>query len=404
MRPAPSGRSLLVFPPETSRLAWVDTPWAISFPSATMAETELGRNFSTIFQEKTMRVNPYRCLSSRRRFGCRLLSTIILAGASFMPLVAEPAESGPPAVVGGQPVSWSEVKSAVAGQLSTLGQQRHQLLELGLSIAVQQRLVELEAARLGISGESLLAAEVAAKVAPVEAPEVDLWYEQNRTRLGGRPKEAVAPQIGNFLDQQRRDQRRREWLAELETRFEVHRSFEPWRVELSLEEAPVRGSAEAPATVVVFSDFQCPACRRIVPTLERIQATYPQQVRLAFRNLPLETIHPQARQAAEAALCAAEQDKFWEMHDALFAKQNELSIPQLKVRAAELELDSERFEACLDSGRQAPALQADMHRAGALGLSSTPSIFVNGRPVALDGSQEPFAAISQLIEDEVGSE
>ena len=193
----------------------------------------------------------------------------------------------------------------------------------------------------------------------------------------------------------------RRWV---EKRFGVERRLEPWRVELQVADAPVRGPADAPASVVIFSDFQCPFCSRILPTLEKVHETYGEKVSIAFRNLPLESIHPQAKKAAEAALCAEDQGKFWPMHDALFARQKELAPEQLKARAADLELDLDRFSACLDGGAKTAAVEADLRQAGELGISSTPSIFVNGRPVPLGGNREPYATISALIDEEIGAE
>ncbi len=317
---------------------------------------------------------------------------------TFLPRIA--AASDPVAEVGGRPVSAAELETAAAAELEELERRRHKILENNLGGLIEKRLLELEAERLGMGLEALLAAEVTSKVAPVTDADVDAWYEQNKARVR-RPKEAVVGEIRGFLSQQRSQTRRRELLDELRGRFDVTVHLEPLRLAVEVGDAPVKGPRTAPVTVVEFSDFQCPYCRRINPTLDRLRETYGDKVRVAFKQLPLSSIHAQAQKAAEATLCAREQGKFWQMHDALFADQQKLGVDQLKARAAGLGLDSERFDRCLDAGEQRGAVLADAGAARALGLGSTPTILVNGRAVELSGGTSPYDQIAAVIDDEL---
>ena len=151
-------------------------------------------------------------------------------------------------------------------------------------------------------------------------------------------------------------------------------------------------------TIVEFSDFQCPFCKQVVPTLAQITQKYGDQVRLVFRQFPLSSIHPFAEKAAEAALCANEQGKFWEMHDAMFGDQSKLEVSALKVTAGNLGVDKAKFDECLDSGRFAQRIKDDETAGSLVGVSGTPAIFINGR--SFSGAQ-PYDALASAIDEEI---
>jgi len=157
---------------------------------------------------------------------------------------------------------------------------------------------------------------------------------------------------------------------------------------------PVRGSARAPVTVVLFSDFQCPFCGRIEPTLAEVQKVYGDKVKLVWKHQPLP-MHPQAEPAAVAAEAAREQGKFWEMHDKLFENQQALSPPVYAQLAKDLGLDMAKFEASQQSGRGKARIQEDQAVAGRIGVSGTPTLFVNGERVV---GAVPFETIKAVID------
>ena len=125
--------------------------------------------------------------------------------------------------------------------------------------------------------------------------------------------------------------------------------------------------------------------------------TYGGKVRWVFKDFPLPN-HAEAVKAAEAAHCAGEQNKYWEMHDALFANQRALQVPALKQHARTLGLDGVKFDQCLDSGKHAANIRTDLALGESMGVNSTPSIYINGRPLV--GAQ-PFEAFKQIIDEEL---
>ena len=170
------------------------------------------------------------------------------------------------------------------------------------------------------------------------------------------------------------------------------------RYSVDLKGAPAMGPEDATVTVVEFSDFQCPFCARVMPTLKRVKETYGDQVQIVWKNFPLTAIHPQAFGAAQAGQCAQEQGMFWEYHDRLFANQQALEPDSLKTHAAAVGLDAAAFSACLDTAKYADLVQEQMGIGTSLGVSSTPTVFINGRLVS--GAQ-PYAVFVTIIDEEL---
>ncbi len=162
-----------------------------------------------------------------------------------------------------------------------------------------------------------------------------------------------------------------------------------------------RGPADAPITIVEFSDYQCPFCRRWHDEVsQQLFAAYPGKIRLVYRNLPLTSIHPDALSAAEAALCAGDQNAYWDFHDKLFSSQS-LDKNTYMQLARDLNLDTTQFEACIDNNTHQATIQADSDFAVNLGVRSTPTFFING--LAVVGAQ-PLDVFKQIIDKELAGE
>lgn len=299
--------------------------------------------------------------------------------------------------IGEVEISRSEVEAAVAKELSNLARQRHELLEKGLDSVVNDRLVGIAARAGGMTSEAYLAAEVDAKVQPVTDEDIDQFYEARKDQIG-RSKETVAAQIRRYLEQTRKQEAFEKLVSSLRAERKPQILLDPMRIQVAASGAPAHGPESAPVTIIEFSDFQCPFCSRVIPALKRVKKEYGDEVRLVFRQFPLHSIHPQAQKAAEASLCANDQGKFWEMHDTMFENQGALGVEQLKSAAQRLELDSAVFDECLDSGRHADRVTADLQAGVAAGVTGTPAMFINGR--FLSGAQ-PYDAIAKVIEDEL---
>lgn len=167
------------------------------------------------------------------------------------------------------------------------------------------------------------------------------------------------------------------------------------RYDVEVGEAPVRGDEAAKVTIVEWSDFQCPFCNRVGPTLDQIQKEYGDKVRIVFKHLPLD-IHPDAKAAHAAAEAAHRQGKFWAMHDRIFTNQRDLRPETLEQYAKEIGLDLDRFRKDMAAPDVQARIASDMAQAEKLGVSGTPAFFINGRN--LSGAQ-PFPNFKRMIDE-----
>jgi len=175
----------------------------------------------------------------------------------------------------------------------------------------------------------------------------------------------------------------------------------PEVVDASPDDDPLKGSEDAPVTIIEFSDFQCPLCEGFyTETLPQIEEAYIKtgKVKFIYRDFPLRNTHSYAQKAAEAAECADDQGKFWEYHNMLFENQDALKITDLKKYAADLELDTEKFNTCLDSGEKEEEVNADLKDGESYRVGGTPTFFINGQ--VLEGAY-PFEIFQNIIEQEL---
>jgi protein-disulfide isomerase len=325
-----------------------------------------------------------------------LLFILITAGSLLWPLGFPAAADELPEVVATvqeQPISAEELTAAVRSELLRLEMERYQVMKQKLDELIATRLMQLEADKRGVSLQQLEQEEINAKLAPVSAEQVKVFYEANKNRIR-QPLEQVSPRIEAYLQQQERAKQQQTFLRDLRQRYTVTVALTAPTVNVTADDDPFMGPADALVTIIEFSDFECPYCRRVQPTLKRLLEEYQGMLRLVFRDFPLRNIHPQAQKAAEAAQCAAEQQQFWPYHDKLFAV-SQLQEQDLKQYAQELGLDMQRFLPCLDSGKYAQEIERDLQDGLSAGVNATPSFFVNGQP--LHGAV-PYERFKELVD------
>jgi protein-disulfide isomerase len=262
---------------------------------------------------------------------------------------------------------------------------------------IGNRLIDGDAKARGVDRDVVVQQEITAKVTQPTDSDVADWYKSNQQRVQGASLEQVAAPIRSLLVQERTSAARRTYVDRLKASTAVALTLDPPRVTVSDDGRPSKGPAGAPVQIIEFSDFECPFCFRVNPTVAQVLSTYGDRVRLVYRHLPLPN-HPNARPAAEASGCANEQGRFWEYHDRLFANQSRLAAADLKQHAADLGLDTAKFNTCVDSRRFQKDVDADLDAAQLLGVSGTPHFFINGR--ALSGAQ-PLESFKAIIDEEL---
>jgi protein-disulfide isomerase len=306
------------------------------------------------------------------------------------------------ATVDDEAVTMGDVRAMVGETLDRLQaayeRERHEAVKAALDEIVRERILGAEAERLSTTVDELVLLAAGGGLEPT-GQEITTWYRQNAPRLGGRTLEQLRPQIVDLL----RRRRIAEVTADLERRLDrasrVSDHLGPYRADLDNVGSPSMGPDDAPVTVVEFSDFACPYCRRFSPTLGLLRDAYGDRLRIVYRQFPIAALHPDAPKAAEASLCAAEQRRFWDMHDLLFQEQGGMTGADLKDKAGRLGMDRASFDSCLDSGRHAERVQADIREGTRVGVTGTPALFVNG--IAIEGGAVDYAVVAEAIDREL---
>lgn len=330
-----------------------------------------------------------------------LIGTVALVFlAAVFVLQRQRASGGALAEVDGIAVTAQEVDKAIGVPLVKLQEQMYNLRRQKLDELINARLLTQEAGKRNISVPALLDAEVTSKVALVTEQEVEAFYENNKARVPG-DSTAVRQQIRMHLQNERLALKTQEYFQLLRSRAKIAVHLEPppiHRAEVSIDGAPFKGPAKAPVTMIKFEDFHCPYCKNAQPILAQVMSKYGNKVKLVHRDFPIDSIHPAARKAHEAARCANEQGKFWQYHDVLYANVPKAGIADLKRYAKEIGLDVAAFEKCIASGKFRDAIQRDVDEGTRLGVNGTPSFFINGR--LLSGAQ-PLESFASIIDEEL---
>ncbi len=327
-----------------------------------------------------------------------VIAPIACAAADSKPTVPPTAAATDPvATVNGEPITAAQLDEAVGGRITALKQQIYQAKVDGIRGLAFQKVLEAAAKAADQTPEAYYKEHVADKVTEPTEQMVTSLLNQYRTQLPSDEAQARAQVVAYLKQQQARtlqDQLRSQLLgaANLVVLLDPPRQeTEPAPFD------PAKGPADAPVVMVEFSDFQCPFCHRAQPVVDEIMKRYDGKIRHVFRQLPLE-MHNNARTAAEASLCAADQGKFWELHDWMFKHQQDLSADSLKAKVGDLGLDAAVFAACLDGKKHAAEVDQDLAEAQRLGITGTPGFVINGRLIS--GAQ-PLSAFTEVINDEL---
>jgi protein-disulfide isomerase len=307
-------------------------------------------------------------------------------------------------MVCGPTITAAQLDDSVKKDLKQLDQQyQEQVYELkrrALEQMIQKQVFEAKAKVAGVSVDELIDREVVQKLPEPGDAEIKALYD-GAVAQGQKlpPMDQVKPSIVRFIKNQKGQEVLAKYYEGLRKEMGVEvllPAYMPPKVEVAAT-GPAQGPESAPVTIVEFSDFQCPYCVKAEPTVKEVVAAYPGKVRLVYRDYPLPG-HPLAPKAAEAAHCAGDQGKYWQMHDRLFAAGGKLEVESLKGYAKEVGLDSAKFDACLDSGEKASVVAFHKKAGDEAGVNGTPAFFINGRLIS--GAQ-PAEAFKQAIDAEL---
>lgn len=296
------------------------------------------------------------------------------------------------ATVVGEPLKAAPLLERLKPIIYKLRSETYELTKKQTDQLVNDLLLLEEAKRRQIGPEEIIRTEISDKVRPPTEEEVAKFYSDNKARISG-DLNSVRNQIANYLQEQSRQRLEQELSAKLRKsaniRWLITEPEQPVQ-NISVDNDPARGEANAPVTVVEFTDFQCPACAAMHPVLEEVLKSYGTKARFVVRDFPLNQ-HENAQKAAEAANAAHAQGKFFEYAALLFKNQKALDIASLKKYASELGLDRARFDSELDRGVYAAEVKKDLEDGEIYGVGSTPTVFINGiqlRTLSAEGLRE----------------
>ena len=326
--------------------------------------------------------------------GCALLVVAAVACAQSQ------ADAGDPAVakIGDEVITESELEALTGPSLVSLRQQIYDTQVSKLEDEIYKRLVLKAAAAAGVTEGEYLRARIDEMVGEPGEGEIVKLMSQFRSQLAEDDLQARA-QIIQALKQREKQQRSQEVRYALFEEAGVEILIQPPRVKVAVADGtPFRGPVDAPIVMIEYTDFQCPFCTRVQPTLDALMKRYDGKIRHVFKNLPLP-MHAEAQLAGAASLCAQDQGKFWAYHDWLFANQRTLSRDSMVAQASAIGMDGEVFTACIDSGTYLATVRADMTEANSFGITGTPGFLINGR--VLTGAQPP-EEFEAIIDSELG--
>jgi protein-disulfide isomerase len=235
----------------------------------------------------------------------------------------------------------------------------------------------------------------------VTADDVRKYYDAHKAGIdaeaGGRSYKEIEPLLLRAMQRHSDRQQRTAFMEKLRADNDVKVMLEEPRVSVASDGHPFTGGKDATVTIVEFSDFQCPYCRAAEPALKSVRTKYGDKIKFVYMDFPLG-MHPHAMDAAVAGRCAAEQDKFWQFHDVIFADQTKLDPASLKADAVKVGMDPAKFNACFDAKTSMAGIKADQAEGERIGVSGTPTFFINGREMVGAETEQGF---SEVIDDEL---
>jgi protein-disulfide isomerase len=283
------------------------------------------------------------------------------------------AGSDPVAEIGGHVVTADDLMHKEAGKLLQARYKYYLAERDALEQFINDQLLEMQAQKESMTVEELLKRHVSVNVKDPTEDQLRFYYEGVQT---DETYEVARPNIIETIHQLRMAKAKETYITSLRSEYGVVVELNQPTGKVEAGNDPRLGPEKAPVQVVEFADYECPYCQKVSDDLKKLREQFGNQVSLVYKDYPLP-MHPLAERASEAARCAGLQGKFWEFHDSLF-ETKKLDLPELKQEARALKLDTVRFDQCLDSSEQAPIVKKNVLEGQRLGLTGTPSFFING--------------------------
>jgi predicted DsbA family dithiol-disulfide isomerase len=301
------------------------------------------------------------------------------------------------ALVKDKSISEEELVARVGDRLLALKTQEYTLRKSILNEYLDDILLSMEAEKRGLVVADLVKQEISDRIPPVSESEALAIIESAPPNYDKMSREQAVRVATDIMQQRRIAKRRSEFLMALRISYSPRILLEPPRLSRQLSGGQRSGPSNAPVSITAFSDFQCQPCANLSTTLARLRREYPTKVEIVYKHFPLP-MHQQATKAAQASSCAADQKRFWEMHDLLFASQNLVAAGQFDEIANRAGLDVTKFRDCFVSGQSAKEWIKDKTDGLSIGIASTPTFFVNGEMIV---GARSYEELREMIDREL---
>ncbi len=302
------------------------------------------------------------------------------------------------AKLNGQSITEEDIRKVAGSQLAKAELEIYDARKAGLNQIIEDRLLEDESKKQSSSKADLLKKSVTDKV-DVSDKDVEKFFNEKKEQMGGKKLDEVKSNIRGYLYRQKYDDLYSSYIGQLKKKANVEVMIKAPRMEITDTDCPSVGPKDAPVTIVEFTDYQCPFCGRSRDTVNQFQEKYKGKLRYALCDFPL-SFHKDSQKAHEAAHCAGDQGKYWDMNKKLFSNQTAINIDALKKYAGELKLNMNKFNECLESGKYAERVQKHQQNGEKVGVTGTPAFFINGRMIS---GARPFEAFKEVIDDELSN-
>lgn len=297
------------------------------------------------------------------------------------------------AEIGAVKLTMSDLEQQESARLLQARYDFYQAESKALEDLIDNTLIAQKAKSEHLTVEQLLQREVTSQVKDPTEDQIRVYYEGIET---DQSYDAMRGKILEKIRTLRTSKAAAAYIKVLREQSNVYVTLTPPSTVVDLGNADVLGSKDAPVLLVEFADYECPYCQKVAPAIKKLQDELGSKLAVVYKDFPLP-MHAHAEKAAEAARCAGKQGQFWAFHDQLFSSK-ELDIDQLKAHAHGLKLDAAAFDKCLDAGETAAAVQKDREQGLRLGLTGTPSFFVNGH--FLSGALD-HAALRKIVDQQL---
>jgi protein-disulfide isomerase len=321
-----------------------------------------------------------------------LSALLVLPGVSRL---AAQTDSTVVANVGGVQVTMAELEQQESQRLLSAHYSYYQAQVKALNDLIDKKLLQQKAASEHLTVDQLIDRDIKSQVKDPTEDQMKVYYEGVETE---QPYEEVRGKILDKIREIRTNKALAAYVKNLRAQTSVNIALAPPRIDVKAQDTDVKvASNEKPAVELVeFADYECPYCQKVAADLKKLAADYQGKVTVVYKDFPLP-MHTRAEKAAEAARCAGKQNKFWEFHDEIF-RSKELDVDQLKAQARALKLNVDDFDKCLDTGAEAAAVERDRKEGEKIGISGTPSFFINGH--YLSGALD-YAALRDVVDQQL---